>query len=167
MTKHVRERIEYADLRGAHVVSDHHLERCMLSICNAVAKCDAERPVFRGILVKDCNLESPDTIGAIFEDCTIDGLRTNPIIWVHGCAFRHVTVRGNLGQFIIGASGRTGDDAIDEASARFYAEVDWALDIREARAATLDIHNVPLHLILRDSETQAIIHKARLPSWRR
>jgi hypothetical protein len=159
---HVRERIEDVDCRGACVFSDHHLDRCTLSTCHAHSKSHLERPVFRRIVVANCRLESTDAHGAIFDDCTIDGLRNNRLSMITGCAFRHVTIRGDIGQFLVRASKDPGVDVIDRANLRFYENVDWALDIRDARPATLDIRDVPLHLIRRNPETQAIVRKARL-----
>jgi hypothetical protein len=161
-TVNVGGRIEDVQCRGAVLVSDHSLDGCTLR-CHAHSKSPLERPVFRRIVVKSCKLESSDAHGAIFDDCTIDGLRTNRLSMITGCAFRHVIVRGDVGQFLVRASEDPGVDDIDQANVRFYEDVDWALDIRHARAVTLDIRNVPLQLIRRNPETQAIVRRSRLP----
>jgi hypothetical protein len=128
--------------------------------------------VFRRIAVKTCRLDRTDVAGAIFEDCEVDGLLTSRLAFITGCAFRHVTLRGDFGQFKIRATALPGvepidaidqaDVLIDQANVEFYRDVDWALDIREVRAASLEIENVPLHLIRRNPDTQAIVHRARL-----
>jgi hypothetical protein len=56
----------------------------------------------------------------------------------------------------------------DEAKARYYQNVDWALDIRDAQVKVLEINGVPSHLIRRDPETQVIVSRNKLyqPDWR-
>jgi hypothetical protein len=162
-TNHTHERIEHIRVRGHAVVADHRLEGCTFAVCHAGARNHLQRPIFRRIVVKNCRLESCDAHGVVFDDCTVDGLRTNRLSMLTGCAFRRVTLRGDLGQFVIRASMASEPDPLDGANREFYAMVDWALDIRDVRAATLDIRDVPLHLVRRNPETQAIIHKAHLP----
>lgn len=161
--EHVQAVFENLDFRGDRVVADQFLDRCTFSICHAHSLSLQKRPVFRRIIVKKCKLNSVDAHGAIFDECTVDGLRTNRLSMITGCAFRRVVLRGDLGQFLIRASKRGNADPIDQANLRFYEGVDWALDISEARATTLDIRDVPLELIRRNPETQAIVRKARLP----
>jgi len=158
----LRQDFEGIDIRGGCLIADQVLERCTASICHAHAKSHLQRPTFRRILVKNCKLVSTDAHGAVFDDCTIDGLLTNRLSMVTCCAFRHVTVRGNVGQFMIRGAGDVEPDPLDRANAEFYKGVDWALDITAVRATTLDIRNVPLHLIRRDPETQAVVRRAHL-----
>jgi hypothetical protein len=51
--------------------------------------------------------------------------------------------------------------AFDEANANYYANVDWALDISEARFEEGEIQRVPAKLIMRDPETQIIITREK------
>ena len=159
----VREQFDGIDVRGSRLIADRVLDRCTIIICHARAKNHLKRPVFRRILLKECRLVSTDAHGAVFDDCTVDGLRTNRLSIITGCAFRHVTLRGDVGQFLIRGAADLEPDRLDGANLEFYNAVDWALDIRDVRATTLDIRNVPLHLIRRNPETQAIVRKARLP----
>jgi hypothetical protein len=152
---------ERADVRGGVEISDHELRKCTFKVCHPVAKDVVRRPIFRRLSITDCKAESSDADGAVFDECVVDGLRTNRLHMVTGCAFRHVVLRGNLGQFLIRRSSTTGDDdPVDRANANFYREVDWALDITEVRSTTLDIRDVPLDLIRRDPETQPIVRRA-------
>jgi hypothetical protein len=47
--------------------------------------------------------------------------------------------------------------ALDEANANYYADVDWAIDIRAGEFEDLDVDGVPLSLIRRDEETQVVL----------
>jgi len=46
------------------------------------------------------------------------------------------------------------------ADARYYQDVDWALDISQASfSSTHSVGGVPAHLILRDKETQVVVKR--------
>jgi len=154
---------ENRDIRGRGELHDREFDRCVFRSCSAVAEGPLGRPVLRRIRAVNCRLESCDALGAIFDDCTFDGLRFNRMPLVYGCAFRHVVFRGDFGRVLIRGSSVTGKpNAIDHANDRFYETVDWALDITEVRSSDLEIHDVPLHLVRRNPETQAVILRRRL-----
>ncbi|MFI5381078.1 MAG: hypothetical protein ACHRHE_17410 [Tepidisphaerales bacterium] len=48
------------------------------------------------------------------------------------------------------------------ARAEYYRQVDWALDIRDAYVMGLRIRGVPVHLIRRDPETQAVVSREQI-----
>jgi hypothetical protein len=152
---------EDVDVRGGQEIFGHVLRRCTFRVCQPFAEDVVRRPIFRRLRIDDCTAESCDAHGAVFDECVVDGLRTNRLHMVTGCAFRHVVLRGSIGQFLVRGSstGRT-DDALDRANAAFYRQVDWALDITEARSTTLDIGDIPLDLIRRDLQTQPIVRRA-------
>ncbi len=114
----------------------------------------------RNVRLKNCRLNSFFGIGAIFDDVVIDGLRTSrmPVI-LHGCAFRHVTLTGHLGRFLINRHITHDDErrnaAFQAANDAFYDTVDWALDISNARAACIEIRGaIPAELIRRNPDEQ-------------
>jgi hypothetical protein len=122
------------DVRGGQEFSDHDVRRCTFKICQPCAEDVIRRPIFRRLRITDCKAESCDAHGAVFDECVVDGLRTNRLHMVTGCAFRHVILRGNISQFLVrGSSAGRDDDALDRANAAFYRQVDWALDISEVR----------------------------------
>jgi hypothetical protein len=160
---HTGATFEKRDLRGRGELHDHAFDRCVFRHCNAVAEDPLRRPVIRRIRVVNCRLEGCDALRAIFDECTFDGLRNDRMSMVFGCAFRHVVFRGDFGRFLIRGSSNTFEpDAIDHANDKFYETVDWALDISEVRSSDLSIDGVPLHLVRRNPETQAIILRRRL-----
>jgi len=150
------------DMRGRRELHDREFDRCTFRWCNAVAEGPLDRPVLRRIRALNCRLEGCHALGAIFDDCTFDGLR-NDRSSLAGCAFRHVVFRGDFGRYLIrGSSDLWGPGAMDRANDQFYETVDWALDISEVRSSDLDITGVPLHLLRRNPETQAIVRRRRL-----
>ena len=77
---------------------------------------------------------------------------------ITGCALRHVTIRGNvtgglefLAAGLIQPASEWG--ALLAANERFYADVDWALDISEARFTSVSFvrSDIPARLIRRIS----------------
>jgi hypothetical protein len=104
-----------------------------------------------------------------FEDVTIDGLSARTDLQVAGAQLRHVVLRGAIDEVRFNISSGFGDEAtqlrraaINAANQAWYKEVDWALDIREARFTTwVEIVNVPGHLVLHDPERAAVITAER------
>uniref|UniRef100_A0A7C4KXJ6 Uncharacterized protein n=1 Tax=Bellilinea caldifistulae TaxID=360411 RepID=A0A7C4KXJ6_9CHLR len=112
---------------------------------------------------------------AIIEDTVIDGLKTSDLLQTWGAVYKHVVLKGNIGRIMISPVIATGwakphqQAAFDKANAEYYQQVDWALDISEARFYECEIQRVPAPLIKRDAETQVIItrEKALSDVWRK
>jgi len=130
--------------------------------------------------VREVKLTGCEEIGcvvdtAIIEDVIVDGLKTHGLLQTWGAVFKHVTLKGYIGRIMISPSVATGtakpkvQQAFDEANATYYATVDWALDISEARFLECDIRSVPAKLIIRDPETQVVVtrEKALEGKWRK
>lgn len=120
----------------------------------------SHRSTARNIRLKDCRLNSFFGNGVVFDGVVVDGLRTSrmPVI-LNGCAFRHVTLAGHLGRFLINRNVTYDDDLRNEAfhaaNAAFYDTVDWALDISNAQAACIEIRGaIPARLIRRNPDDQ-------------
>lgn len=103
---------------------------------------------------------------------------------VHGCAsgakplslvnfyFDRVRLTGEFGSWLIrqDSDRLPSDAAAREIASRFYDQVDWAIDIRNARFRELTLRGIPARLVLRDPERHAVILTERLArdgSWRR
>jgi hypothetical protein len=142
----------------------------------AVTADPARRPMIRNCHLIDCSVHATYLNGAIVEDTIVDGLRTSARtnLLVFGAAFKHVTLRGRLGTLLsrpythLLADERhpERDDQFKQANAAYYAEVDWALDIREAEAAELTLIGVPARLVRRNPATQAVVRRAAVADGR-
>jgi hypothetical protein len=57
----------------------------------------------------------------------------------------------------------------DAANAQYYASLDWALDIREGFFGECEIQGIPAQLVIRDTETQVIVTRAKaaMGEWRK
>lgn len=161
-----RGRNEHADLeyRNCSFVS------CRLSVTRSVA----DRSLVRNAKVVDCEVTGCAIETAIVEDSLVDGLKTHNVLACWGAVFKHVVLKGRIGDIMINPAVATGTAsaqeqlAFDEANRVYYASVDWALDITEAEFHNADIRGIPARLIRRDPETQAVVtrEKALEGKWR-
>jgi len=151
-------------------------QSCIVSMTDQVKK----RSTIRGVRIVDCEALGCSLRTAVLDDVTVDGLKTNALLVAHGCAYRHVTLRGRLGKLVLSEFVPPIRDKSDEykarvqaeftsANAKLYGAIDWALDISEADANELDIQAgaVPGHLVRRDSRTQCLIKREKVidRSW--
>jgi hypothetical protein len=125
------------------------------------------RSTVRRVRIRDCEAIGCTIWTPIVEEVEVDGLATVGTLLAWGAAFRHVTLRGAIGSVLIAtlpdAGLATPDErrAIEDANENFYADVDWALDIREAAFADVDLRGVPGRLVRRDPETQVLVTRGR------
>lgn len=172
----------------AHV--GHRFERCFFDNCSVYpADTIHRRTTFREIQLVDCRVWACHVFHAVIDGVVVDGLKTGGGggrtigFSVIGCALRHVVLRGQIGSIDIslatepwhptkpslmkrlfpkGDPGRRAPESdIDGANARFYEDLDWALDISEGSFYSLQLRGVPASLIRRDQATQAIVTRAK------
>jgi hypothetical protein len=127
------------------------------------------RSKVRNVRIVDCEERGCVLDAAIVEDVLVDGLKTHTLLQTWGAVFKHVTLRGKLGDLMISpyvsafiASGMKDlnlQEAFDKANHLYYSSADWALDIREAEVVSADLRGVPGRLVLRDPETQFLLSR--------
>ena len=100
----------------------------------------------------------------IAEDCTVDGFDGDAIWPVDTLLLRRVVLKGVIGAVDIRDPRQLhpGDAERLWVHRGFYAKVDWALDIRQARFRRADLSGIPGRLIRRDPETQVLVTLDRL-----
>lgn len=150
-------------------IEDVELRRCRFETCQRPSqRTAADRPTVRRVSLVRCHVSASDLGAVIAEDVMIDTIWFHRGIWgsqmVEGCALRHVAVRGNVtGGLEFLAAGLLAPaserEALLAANRRFYADVDWALDISAARFTSVSFvrSDIPARLIRRDPETQVVI----------
>lgn len=164
------------DRDSVAVVEDIRLEQCTFTGCAlSLATEPARRTTVRRIEAMSCFLAACEIQTAVIEDVIVDGLRSNDLVTTHGAVFGRVTLRGNLGRILLSPVVDAAEldserqRAFAEANAAYYRQVDWALDISEARFSEATIRSVPARLIRRDPRTQVVVTRERAASgdWRR
>lgn len=117
----------------------------------------------RDSTLRNCSFSGCTMAGVKLENVMVDGAKFSRSS-ISGCVFHHVTLRGRIGQFIIGGpiSSLPAEmfEAFSKAMVAFYGDVDWALDIREAVFSDATIRAVPGELVLRDESRHFLLNRA-------
>jgi hypothetical protein len=154
------------DRNSKRIFGDLELRRCSFTGCTfALADEPSLRSEVRNVRLIRCHARSSLAMGIIANDVLVDGLKTaaNPPLFCCGCAFRHVVFKNNIDVVMLtndlpDAEPRRAK-AFADANRAFYADVDWAIDISEARFKECDIRGIPASLIRRDPTTQAVVKR--------
>ena len=150
-------------------------ERCTFINCGISYTTDvAKRPLVRNIRLEKCSAINCGVGPAILENVVVDGLATNDLLIFWGTLFKNVTIKGDIGDIKINKAVHHVDcraqiqSPFDSARSECYDNLDWALDIREARFQDFDLQGIPANLVRRDPETQVIVRrqKALQGEWR-
>jgi hypothetical protein len=124
------------------------------------------RSTVRNVRLEACEVRGCSLDCAVVEEVTVDGLTTHGLFQTWAAVFRHVTIRGKVGEVMTShllASGRASREQqreLEDANERFYAQADWALDIAAAEFQGCTLWGVPARLVRRDPETQVIVTRA-------
>ena len=165
----------FYDQDSGHTFSDIEFRKCYFESCTiSTVRVPHLRSTVRNIKLIGCEQRGCCLDAAIVEDVVVDGLKTNGLFQTWGAVFKHVALKGKVGQIMISPAVATGtatpseQRAFDEANSIYYSMVDWALDISEAEFEEADIRGVPARLVLRDPETQVVVtrEKAMRGDWR-
>lgn len=122
-------------------------------------------PVITGASLEKCSVWSCDVGKLWLRGCTVVDTQWKRLMILDACVLEHVTFRGKLGSLNILSNAF--DHSVDCSSA--YEDIDWALDISEARFAGVSIRGIPSRAVRRDPASQVVItRKAVLehPNWR-
>jgi hypothetical protein len=121
--------------------------------------------VVRDVVARRTTARRVQLAGVRFEDVLVEGLNSD-LTRIDGCVFRHVTLRGRAGSLMLLGPNPTLPEpakrALADGIARFYAGVDWALDITEAEFDNADLYYLPGDLVRRDEETQFLLRRDRV-----
>ena len=150
------------------VFSGVTLRDCEFHSCDLAQWVDPAYPIrVSDVRVVGCNFFGNSVVGVQFEDVVVDGCVTGDDgLTLRGCLFRHVTLRGKVGDWIVNDLHRDLSEsehaAFLTAATKFYSGVDWVLDISDAAFESAAFFSLPGDLIRRDPETQFLVRKERL-----
>jgi hypothetical protein len=144
------------------IFSGYCFDHCKFIGSDIISTSHNKRNIIKNMTLSHCEEKSCSIHGAIIEDTLIDGIKSHDLFQIWGTVFKKVVLKGNIGRlmisprvFIVGFEKE--QQYFDKANNEYYEKVEWALDIREASFFELDIRNIPSRLILRDSDTQAVV----------
>jgi hypothetical protein len=170
----------FVDYDSGTVFSDLEFRNCEFRGCLVgVTKNPELRTTIRNVSLINCSDNGSSIGNAIVEDVLVENFKAPGLFQTFGAVFKHVILRGSFDRLMI-CNYELPDssvnppyqyeivDAFREANAEYYRNVDWALDISEARVKELDIRGVPGHLIRRDPETQVLVTRQHVldEAWR-
>jgi uncharacterized protein YjbI with pentapeptide repeats len=115
----------------------------------------------RRVVVERCRIDRCSSQGVFFEDVTVDTLSMAQLHRLHGCVFKHVTLRGKIGPVMAMGPHTSLANRPDHVAGIIekYKGVDWALDISEAIFSDADFYYVPGELIRRDESSQFLLRR--------
>jgi hypothetical protein len=161
----------FVDRNSRKTFKDLEFRRCHFVGCGiSITNNPKRRSTIRNIRFINCEQHGSSIDPAIIEDVLVENFKTNGLVQTWGAVFKHVVLRGRMGRIMIsslisdvamGSKPKKFQIPFDEANSAFYSEVDWALDIREAKFQEADLRGVPGRLIKRDPETQFLITRER------
>jgi hypothetical protein len=140
--------------------------RCAISLTEKFGRMST----VRNVELLDCALINCQTGPTIFSDVTITNLKTSDLLILWCPYLDKVTLSGEIGKLKVNAAADTStvgpanyykQKPFDDYRDKFYANVDWALDISKARFKELDLESVPARLVRRDPESQAIVTREK------
>jgi hypothetical protein len=161
--KYIKEEFEYRKIiESSATIADLAFEQCRFAgggIMQA-GEDPAYGLVVSNVSLRKCKAGNVLLYGIRFDDVTVDTLSHSKPIELEACVCKHVVLRGNLGAVRFSpAIDEDSQKVLAPAAAKLYEDIDWALDITEARFSDIEIWDVPGHLVKRDPETQFLIRR--------
>jgi len=151
---------------GPWRMSGLELDDCLFDNCQVSCSWRLQRRfLIQNVTFLNCGHIGSGMDAAVLEDVIVDGWRNEGRIplFAWACVFKHVSLRGRITAIKLTDGpapswvSRRPDDW-SAANRAYYAQVDWALDIREAKFTSApELHFIPGSLIRRDPETQALV----------
>ena len=160
------------DRDSGAVFSDMDIVKCRFLSCRvSITENLAHRSTVRNVRFFHCEQRACAVNTAILENILVDGLKTHGRFDTWGAVFKHVTLKGRIGNlkisdFIVAADASPAlrhkiNLRFQAANAEYYKNVDWALDISQAEFEHVDIRGIPISLIRRDPETQVVVRREK------
>src|SRR5260370_22690383 len=164
----------FADRNSGRTFSDLLFRNCtFVDSILSVTTNPRRRSTIRNVTLINSKVISCEVDCAIVEDVLVEEMHSDGFVCLWGAVLKHVTLRGSIdylkiSPFIDGLVKPKQQRPFDEANARYYAAVDWALDIRDAEFGDVDLLGVPGRLVRRGPETQVLArrHPAEARRWR-
>lgn len=146
-------------LEAGSVVRDARFVQCSFVDCLTYPEA---RSLIERVTLERTTLKSKGVDSLVCREVTVDTCKNSAMFIVTSGLFDRVVLRGDFGRWMFRKAPELlpKDDTVVEA--KFYADVEWALDIREARFKELTLRGVPVEKVRRDPERHVALRKDRL-----
>src|SRR5713226_8278041 len=117
--------------KGKAEFDDIEFVKCHFVNCYLGERGASKRPVIRNVRLLNCSQDRCLLVAPILQDILVDGLNTKgQMPEIRGAALSQVTLRGKIDRLWIRPSviEPSMQGEIDKANAKFYKDVEWALD---------------------------------------
>jgi len=160
---------------GAKSFEDAEIVNCRFESCHITRSAiPGQRFLIRNVRISRCVAQACSVQTTALENVVVDHLRhagrSLPFLWC--CVFSHVAFRGITASPKVNATPSPFAPAAvvqawQEANRLYYAGVDWALDLRDAKfTALFDLPGVSVAIVLRTTETQFVLRRERVMARR-
>ncbi len=157
--EHRKVTFERENLPAGARVQDARFVQCSFVNCgndpgewSFVERCSFERTL----------LKSKGVRAMVVREVTLDTCKNTAIFVLTNCLFDRVKLTGSFGSLMVSWAPEHLAAAQRAYAANFYDEVEWALDIREAKLKQLTLRGVPGAKVLRDPARHFLVRKDRL-----
>jgi hypothetical protein len=159
------------------LLEDLKLEGCSFTHAGISMTADINRmTTLRNVQLTNCAADGVSVGPTIFQNVTITNLNASDLLIVWSPYLDRVTLKGDICKIKVNTNadpstwGNAKQKPFNDFRSQFYANVDWALDISEARFKEFDLESVPAHLVRRDPESQVVVTREKAlqfvkPGW--
>lgn len=147
------------------------LRRCSFSGCSlGMTAAPASRPLLENVQLLQCRAQTSWLGAVVMRQCTLEEFSTDGECTALGAFFDRVTFRGRLGALRLCPTLQSEDPQLNARlladNGVRYRDVEWAVDIREARPRGMELLGVPADMVRRDPQTQVVVtHAAALRAF--
>jgi hypothetical protein len=146
--------------------------RCAISLTEQFGRMST----VQNVSLTDCAFINCQTGPTIFSNIAINNLKASDLLILWSPYFDRVTFSGDICKIKVNTTADPStwenekQKPFNDFRKQFYANVEWALDISQARFKEFDLESVPAHLVRRDPESQIVVTREKAlqfarPGW--
>lgn len=150
------------------LLSEHRPQGLLEKLPFSIWKSDPRRSRITNVLIENCKAIGCQLGPAMLSDVTVSNSTASDLTMFWGTLFQRVRFVGRLSAFKINAlvdavPNAKNQAAYDRSRRVFYQDVEWAIDISQARFTSFDCTGIPARLFRLDAETQGIVQRKNVP----
>lgn len=163
------ENVTRCELRSGVLENSEYADIAFDFVAGSSSVVPSNRPLIRNVRLTNVAQLSCHLWGAVLDNVVVDGLKRLGKIpaFLNACVFRRVVLSGPISAIKINPEFGTESDRVNaewnQANVKFYKDVDWAIDVREAAfKGSISLEGIPGALVRRDPDTQILVSRSDL-----